>query len=316
MVVFNTSSGYWRVVSVQSSIQATLNFLSVSAYPYNAPNVGNTVASGAEFSPTGIAGINAFTALAFNSSNITTPSASYGLSVVNSQWVSIGQNIILSNGTIHANFLVTAIPSTTSITATFLNYAGDSTGLYAIGSTVSPSGISQVIGALPSILTDTTGGTPSGSNTLLPGASESLVVFPIPSLVTGIGTGGITWMPAYTPGFNFEILQLDYISTLASTGAGATQTFQPQITGGGVTGGAVTITLANSNTTLGKLVSGTVITAANTGGTGDTISIVVNAGGTVFTAGSGYFIMRIRNLDSTNALSTIAATLNALITAL
>lgn len=85
-------------------------------------------------------GINAFTVVTgggFNVPNAVGGSAS--IPVANSQWATIGQYIIVQGP---ANFLITAVPTTTSITGTFLGLPGDvntSTAI-AAGATVSPAG--------------------------------------------------------------------------------------------------------------------------------------------------------------------------------
>lgn len=55
-------------------------------------------------------------------------------------------------------------------------------------------------------------------------------------------------------------------------------------------------TLSSTNT-LGKVTSGTAVTAANTGSATDVLSVEVAASGTVFTAGSGVLLIRIQNMD-------------------
>ena len=63
---------------------------------------------------------------------------------------------------------------------------------------------------------------------------------------------------------------------------------------------------------IGQVDAATAITAANTGTASDTISIEMAASGTVFTAGAGYFVIKIQNMDTADALAAIAARLGDL----
>jgi hypothetical protein len=64
-----------------------------------------------------------------------------------------------------------------------------------------------------------------------------------------------------------------------------------------VTGGALTLTLA-SQATIGTVTAATAITGANSFTATDTISLEMAAGGTVFSAGAGYFIIKMRRKDA------------------
>ena len=58
--------------------------------------------------------------------------------------------------------------------------------------------------------------------------------------------------------------------------------------------------------------NGTAVTAANTGTATDNISIEMAAGGTVFTAGAGYFLIKIQNLDTADAVASLNASITAI----
>jgi hypothetical protein len=64
------------------------------------------------------------------------------------------------------------------------------------------------------------------------------------------------------------------------------------------------------------LTSATAITAANVGLATDTFSVEVAAGGTIFTAGAGILFIRVQNMDSANAVASLADHINDLITSL
>lgn len=118
---------------------------------------------------------------------------------------------------------------------------------------------------------------------------------PLTSLATGLSTSAIDLMTGYTPGFPFKIVRLTFTTTVAGTGAGASQTFNLEIGTTNLTGGVLTLALADT-TPIGKITSATAITALNTGSATDTISLEMSAGGTVFTAGAGYFTITLQNL--------------------
>jgi hypothetical protein len=166
---------------------------------------------------------------------------------------------------------------------------------------------------LPSAIVDSSGGAAAG--VVAVGVGEALVTIPVSSLATGLSTSAVTMLNAYVPGFRFSILQLDFVTTIVGAGAGASQTFNLQITGANVTGGVVNPTLTSTNT-IGKITAGTAVTAANTGGVTDSISLLMAASGTVFTSGAGYFVLRLKNLDTANAFASISAVVNSLIGAL
>lgn len=83
-------------------------------------------------------GIDAFTA---TTQNFIVPAvgAQVGVSVGNSSWMVVGQNVIVTGP---ANFVVAATPTTTSATLTFLGYPGDvvPNTVIGAGATVAPAG--------------------------------------------------------------------------------------------------------------------------------------------------------------------------------
>jgi len=274
---------------------------------------GTVLGTGSQVNSDGVPGQPAYTTLvgigvtfAFGYTSL--------ISVKSTGWMAVGQILLISDGTNHANLQVTAINTNLSLIVNPLNYSGDNLAVpYPIGSRVVCAGVSPAIGNLPTAITDNSAGTATGIFPVSVG--EFVIALPIPSLVTGIGTTGGTWLIGYTPGFAFQLLAMDFVTTTLGTGAAASQTFQPQINGSNVTGGAVNVTLASTNT-LGKLTAGSAVTAANAGTNAQAVSIVFNTGGTVFTAGAGYFLLKIKNMDMANSMASVAAAINTLITAL
>jgi hypothetical protein len=117
---------------------------------------------------------------------------------------------------------------------------------------------------------------------------------------------------AFVPGYRFELVALDFVTSIASTGAGATQTYNLEIGTTNVTGGTCVVTLASSSA-VGELTAGAAITALATGSATDSISIEQAASGTAFTAGAGHFVVTIRNLDIADALAATADETNAIV---
>jgi hypothetical protein len=133
--------------------------------------------------------------------------------------------------------------------------------------------------------------------------------------LVSLTTAAADLMTAYTPGYAFELLSLEWVTTTLGTGASASQVINLEIGTTNVTGGVLTLLLADTDT-LGKKTAATAITAANTGTAADTISIEVAASGTVFTAGAGYFLLKLRNMDTVNAIASLAAKVNLITAAL
>lgn len=270
--------------------------------------VGATGADGAD----GTNGVNAFTTLTTGFNLPGAPGVA-GLQAFGvTSWMSENQVIIISdpNGTDYAHFQVNSIPNGTQANLTWLDYPGDAvlgTPLAAL-STVSPAGLIPVFSP-PANLTDSTTGTPGA--TLAAGVGISTLIHPLTSLVTGLGALAIDLLTGYVPGYRFKILALDFITTVAGTGAGASQVFNLEIGATNVTGGVCTVTLA-STVAIGQLTSGTLVTAANVGTAADAISLEMAAGGTVFTAGAGYFLVKIQNMDTADAAASLNASINAI----
>lgn len=161
----------------------------------------------------------------------------------------------------------------------------------------------QRAGANQAAITDNTTGASSGT-TLAAGVGVNTITIPLTSLVTGLGTSAIDLLTNYTPGYRFKLLAFDFVTTVAGTGSGASQVFNLEIGTTNVTGGALTVNLTSTNT-IGKISSGTAITADNVGTASDTLSIEMAASGTVFTAGAGYFVIKIQNMDTADAFAAL-----------
>jgi hypothetical protein len=94
----------------------------------------------------GADGQNAYTVIATSAVTIGAVGASITVTVASSEWMAIGQVVILSDGTKKCHMQVTAKPAVTQFTGTFLGYQGDDTsGSIAVGGVVSPAGVSGTI---------------------------------------------------------------------------------------------------------------------------------------------------------------------------
>jgi len=159
-------------------------------------------------------------------------------------------------------------------------------------------------------LTDSTTGT--ASNTLA--ATVGVNTIAIPIQLAAMTTAAADLITTYVPGYAFELLSAEFVTTTLGTGASASQVLNFEIGTTNVTGGVLTLLLADTNT-LGKKTSATAITAANVGTASDSISLEVANAGTVFTAGAGVLLLKLRNLDTVNAIASLADKFNDLLEA-
>lgn len=157
-------------------------------------------------------------------------------------------------------------------------------------------------------ITDSSGGTASDDIA----ATVGIQTVAIPLNLVSMTTSAADLMTNYTPGYAFELLSLEFVTTKLGTGTSASQTINMEIGSTNVTGGALAILLADTDT-LGKKKAASAITAANVGTASDTISFEVAASGTVFTAGEGYMLLKLRNLDTVNAIKSLSTKLNAVL---
>lgn len=272
----------------------------------------------------GAEGQSAFTTL---TANLTIPAIGdpVVVAVGNTDWMAVGQPLFLSDGSDFGHFVVLSINSSISVTLEFSGQEGDASPAAVIG-----SGGAVVCGAvalteaqlnslLASILTgvgaltDNTGGV--ASDTIAAGVGITTLTVPLSSLATGLSTGALDLLTNYVPGFAFKLLSFDWVTTIVGAGGGASQTFNLEIGSTNVTGGTLNPTLASTNT-IGAITAGSAITANNTGTASDTLSIEMAGGGTVFSSGSGYFVIKLQNLDTVNSVASLSAKINAIRAAL
>lgn len=274
----------------------------------------------------GSAGVSAFTT---TTANFTIPAvdATVVISVGTTAWMAVGEKVFASDGVDWGTFEVQSIGSSTQFTGVFMGYTDDASPGAVVGSgaTVTPSGVQQEFSTTSlkalnttlltgiNALTDNTTGT--ASDTLAAGVGKYSLIIPLTSLATGLSTLAIDLLTTNPIGHAFKLLSFDFVPTIVGAGAGASQNFNLEIGTTNVTGGVLNPTLANT-ATIGAIVSGSAITANNVGTAADTISIEMAAGGTVFTSGSGYFVIRLQNMDTASAVASLADKLNDILAAL
>jgi hypothetical protein len=137
------------------------------------------------------------------------------------------------------------------------------------------------------------------NNQLLPtnytlGAGPGVSSVWIPLVLASMTTGAADLMTSWIPGHTGKILKMEFVTTTLGTGSGASQILNLEIGATDLTGGVLTLLLADT-TPLGKVKAATAITALNEFTATDAISLEVAASGTVFTAGSGAIILQIQN---------------------
>lgn len=260
----------------------------------------------------GAAGSNGVNAYTLTTSTITLPAAAgpviLATSVADSSWAAIGQVLFISDDTNWGHFRVLTQPSSTSFTLDWLQYPNDAVGttVIASGAHVSPAGVLPVF-APPTDLTNSTGGTPGA--TLAAGTGFQTLAFYIEA--ASLANGDI--LTDYVPGYAFKILKFDArCAKIVSTGAKAA-TLNLEINAINLTGGVITL---SGTYALGAPSAGTAVTAANVGTATDSFSVEASSV-TAFVEGAFWLLVEIQNLDSTNSIASLNAsitTINAQLT--
>lgn len=183
----------------------------------------------------------------------------------------------------------------------------DRIGFYGGTPVTQPAGTS----GSQSALTDSTTGT--ASTTLAAGVAVYDLTLPVPANLSTLSTGGVDVATGIVLGHKFKILSWEFITTVAGTGDGASLVFNLEIgtTDVGTVASTCTATLAGTSD-IGERTAATAVSGANTGTSTDALSLEVAAGGTAFTAGSGYFVIKVQNMDTADAVASLANLANGL----
>lgn len=145
-------------------------------------------------------------------------------------------------------------------------------------------------------LVDNTGGTAGSS--MAAGAAVTNISF-----FTNLIDITAATLVNYVPGFAFQITGFSFTVSKAATTGSKLATVTPYIAGTITTGGVLALTSANC-TPVGTNTAATAITAANTGTAAQAITLVGSAV-TAFVEGTGWFNLKIVNLDLANALASL-----------
>ena len=158
--------------------------------------------------------------------------------------------------------------------------------------------------ALAAITAMTDNSTGTVSDTIAAGVGIYTKTFEI--ALAGITDADI--LTSFLPGHKFKILAFDFYTTVAVTTAAKASTINLEIGTTNLTGGVISLTSATC-TPKGVKVAGTAVTALNTGSATDVISVEASAT-TAFVEGSGFFAIRIQNMDTADAIAAFADKLN------
>lgn len=253
----------------------------------------------------GAAGVSAYTA---TSADFVVPAISGTVAVnfLNTSWMVEGQQIFIKGA---GAFGVTTINSSTNVLLTYLDYTGNThaTDNIASGAGVTPTGTqAPLAGALPTAFTDNSGGTPS--NTIAAGVGIYQVAFFINA--ADIANGDL--LTNYVPGHNFKILKVDARCAKPVTTGAKSSSINMEIGTTNLTGGVIAL---NGTYAQGAAQDGTAVTANNVGSETDSFSIEASAT-TAFIEGAFWIIVSIQNMDSANAIASLADHIDTLITAL
>lgn len=186
--------------------------------------------------------------------------------------------------------------------------ASSGTGTSSSGSTYTQTytTANRTVAAVTGVaVTDSSGGTDGGA--IAAGVGISYLSFYI-NLATLTDADQIT---AFTPGFKFKILAMDFIVHVPVTTGSKASTLNLEIGTTNLTGGVVALTSANC-TPRGAIVAGTAVTAANTGTSADTVSLEATST-TAFAEGTGWLMVKIQNMDTADAFAALAAEVTNLI---
>lgn len=263
----------------------------------------------------GVDGVNAFSEY-LNETSLTIPAigdpviSPASLNFDNIEWVSVGQTVFLSDGTKRGTFTVDSVTGSTVLGLTFLGANGDSApgDVIATGAKLSPAGApSALSAALPTALTDNLVGT--ASDTIAVGGGQHIhsVYFRAAAI-----TGNVL-LYTYTPSFAFKIIRISASIVDAITTGAKAATLTTAIAGTPTTGGVVVLSGTYALGT--EQASSVAITAANTGTSAQAITITASVV-TAFVEGGFMLNIQMQNTDTSNALKSLAAKVNALRTSL
>lgn len=272
----------------------------------------------------GAAGISSYAILSLlmdpvpNNGGSTLSIAFSGPGTTPTAWMVIGQTVIIGQGAGAVlgfpgpyTFKVTAITDGTHATLERIAASNDdplATLKLSAGAIVSPVGLPGVVAAaLPNAFTDNSTGT--ASDTIAAGVGEfTMSIFFRAAAITGN-----VLLFTYTPGFKFKIKRISAAVVDAITTVGKAATLTTAIAGTPTTGGVVTLSGAYA---LGaEQASSAAITGLNTGTNAQAITVTASAV-TAFAEGGFMLNIEMQNMDSADAVASLAKHVDDLITSL
>jgi len=255
--------------------------------------------------PEGSAGTNGLNAFTTTTADFIIPAkgATVGVLVVSRAFMSEGMILYIGD----AGFFQVIGDPTASLTLEYLDIEVNTSAALTVsaGTKVTVSGPPLYV-TPPTALTDNTGGTVS--NILAAGVGVQTLVFSFSA--TAIANGDL--LTNYVPGYAFKILKVDARCTAPVTTGAKAATINMEIVSTDLTGGVISLA---GTYAMGAAQAGTAVTANNTGSSTDSFSIEASSV-TAFAEGAFDVIVSIQNLDTRNAVASLAGKTNELITVL
>ena len=153
------------------------------------------------------------------------------------------------------------------------------------------------------VITDSAGGTEATSAA----AGVGIYDITIPVTLPVGGTTAVDQLTTLVIGHRFQIISWSYIEAVATTGTNSTRPYNLEIQATDVGTSPSVLTITTASAAVGRVINGAAIAGAATGSATDSVSIEVAASGTTHDAGSGAFVLRIKNLDTCDFVASILA---------
>lgn len=264
---------------------------------------GGTGAAGAS----GTNGLNSYTTTVGAVGPFNKGDTGIAITVASASWVVNGQTIFIES----AGYFSVTSHTTSVITCVYLNITSNTNGTStATSKGVSPAGPRVSITSPSAIVYSALTAVGAVDNlSVTAGVGAYNITFPCHP-ATGTAAGEV--VTEYTIGHKFRIIAWAFVPTVAMVGGSRVFNMEIDTTDVGTTPSTVTIPA----TAIGVVIPGTTVAGANTGSATQKFSIEVAAGGTSLSAGEGYFIVSIQNMDSADAVASLSDHVNDLITAL
>lgn len=136
------------------------------------------------------------------------------------------------------------------------------------------------------------------NSTVVVASGKGNFILSIPVALVTLQTSALSLLTDWLPGFEGNIVAIDFVTNAVGTGAAATQSISVTVNDVATTGGVLTLALADT-TPAGKIKLGTAVTQNSLAHFIATsrINVLVAASGTAFTAGSGALLLTVQNVQ-------------------